>query len=52
LGLIPWSPLSGGLLGGAIGRNKTGRRSDTDVEKDVKKFTAQLSQYEKFCKQK
>ena len=52
LGLIPWSPLAGGLLGGVLGKDKTGRRADKDVEKDVKKFTAQLNQYEKFCKEK
>lgn len=52
LGLIPWSPLAGGLLGGALGKEKTGRRAEKDVEKDVKKYTAQLGQYEKFCKQK
>jgi len=52
LGLIPWSPLAGGLLAGALGKEKTGRRGDKDVEKDIKKYASQLSQYEKFCKQK
>ena len=28
LGLIPWSPLAGGLLGGALGKAQAGRRMD------------------------
>jgi aryl-alcohol dehydrogenase-like predicted oxidoreductase len=52
LGLIPWSPLASGLLGAALGKEKTGRRAEKDVEKDAKKYATQLSQYEKFCKQK
>ena len=52
LGLIPWSPLASGLLGGALGKAKEGRRAEEDVAKDIKKYASQLSQYEKFCKQK
>ena len=52
LGLIPWSPLASGLLGGSAGQAKTGRRAEKDVKQDTKKFAAQLSRYEKFCKQK
>ena len=52
LGLIPWSPLAGGLLAGTLGKEKTGRRAEKHREEDAKKFAAQLSQYEKFCKQK
>ena len=52
MGLIPWSPLAGGLLGGTPGKEKTGRRAEKDRVQDAKKFAAQLSQYEKFCKQK
>lgn len=52
LGLIPWSPLASGLLGGSLDANKTGRRAEKDVKQDAKKFAAQLRQYEKFCKQK
>ncbi|HXQ38757.1 MAG TPA: aldo/keto reductase, partial [Anaerolineales bacterium] len=52
LGLIPWSPLASGLLGGSADQAKTGRRAEKDVRQDSKKFAAQLSKYEKFCKQK
>ena len=51
LGLIPWSPLAGGLLGGTLGKVKTGRRAEKDRVQDAKKFASQLSQYEKFCRQ-
>ena len=52
MGLIPWSPLASGLLAGSLGKEKTGRRAEEGVEKEVKKFASQLNQYEKFCKQK
>jgi len=52
MGLIPWSPLASGLLAGAAGKEKTGRRAEEGVEKAAKKFASQLNQYEKFCKQK
>ena len=52
MGLIPWSPLGGGLLGGTRGKEKMGRRAEKDRVQDAKKFAARLSQYEKFCKQK
>ena len=52
MGLIPWSPLAGGLLAGTPGKEKTGRRAEKDRVRDARKFATQLSQYEKFCKQK
>ena len=52
MGLIPWSPLASGLLAGSLGKEKTGRRAEEGVEKEVKKFASQLNQYEKFCKHK
>ncbi len=51
LGLIPWSPLAGGLLGGTLGKDKTGRRADKQRVQDAKKYAVQLGRYEKFCKQ-
>jgi aryl-alcohol dehydrogenase-like predicted oxidoreductase len=52
LGIIPWSPLSGGLLGGILQKIKEGRRADEDTQKDVKKYRSQIEAWEKFCKQK
>jgi len=50
LGLIPWSPLAGGLLGGVLQKIKEGRRADEDTQKDIKKYHAQLVAWEKLCK--
>jgi aryl-alcohol dehydrogenase-like predicted oxidoreductase len=49
LGLIPWSPLAGGLLGGALEKAAKGRRANEDVQKDIEKHRPQLEQYESFC---
>jgi aryl-alcohol dehydrogenase-like predicted oxidoreductase len=51
LGVIPWSPLAGGLLGGVLQKIKEGRRADEDTQKEVKKYRKQLEAWEKFCKQ-
>ncbi|MBZ0315503.1 MAG: aldo/keto reductase [Anaerolineae bacterium] len=50
LGLIPWSPLAGGLLGGILGKQQQGRRANEDTQKDVEKHRPQLEKYEQFCK--
>jgi aryl-alcohol dehydrogenase-like predicted oxidoreductase len=49
LGLIPWSPLAGGLLGGALQKLKEGRRSGADFEKRVGAKREKLEAYESFC---
>lgn len=46
LGLIPWSPLGGGLLGGILRKSKEGRRIDLQ---QVEKHKPQLESYEKLC---
>ena len=51
LGIIPWSPLAGGLLGGILQKIKEGRRADEDTQKDLKKYHAQIESWEKYCKQ-
>ena len=51
LGVIPWSPLAGGLLGGALQKIKEGRRASEDQQKEIKKYRPQLEAWEKFCKQ-
>jgi aryl-alcohol dehydrogenase-like predicted oxidoreductase len=51
LGLIPWSPLAGGLLGGALAKAKEGRRSEEGAQKQIDKLRPQLEQYENFCKE-
>jgi NDP-hexose 2,3-enoyl reductase len=46
LGLIPWSPLAGGLLGGALNKRAEGRRSGDDFEKNVDKQRDKLAAFE------
>jgi aryl-alcohol dehydrogenase-like predicted oxidoreductase len=50
LGLIPWSPLEGGLLGGVLQKIKEGRRANKDLQADVKKFGKPLKAYEALCR--
>lgn len=49
LGLIPWSPLAGGLLGGALGKIEGGRRMNEGFMKEVEAKRGQLEQYEALC---
>jgi aryl-alcohol dehydrogenase-like predicted oxidoreductase len=49
LGIIPWSPLAGGILGGALQKVKEGRRASEDQQKDMEKYHRHLDRYEKFC---
>jgi aryl-alcohol dehydrogenase-like predicted oxidoreductase len=51
LGLIPWSPLAGGLLGGALEKYKVGRRNDEDYTRKVEEKRDQLEKYETLCKE-
>ena len=51
LGLIPWSPLAGGLLGGALEQFQTGRRKGEEFEKEVQENRDKLEKYEALCKE-
>ena len=46
LGLIPWSPLAGGLLGGALEKAAEGRRAGMDIEP----HRAKLERWEALCR--
>jgi len=50
LGIIPWSPLAGGMLGGALAKAKKGRRSGEHVLKEIEEHRSQLERYEALCK--
>lgn len=50
IGLIPYSPLAGGLLAGALAKPTEGRRSTEEFQSEVEKHRAQLTQYEDLCK--
>ena len=51
LGLIPWSPLGGGLLGGALEKMESGRRSNEDFVKQVEANRDKLQAYEDLCRE-
>ncbi len=51
VGIIPWSPLAGGLLGGILGKISEGRRAGEDMQKEIDKYRPQLERYENFCKE-
>ncbi len=49
LGIIPWSPLSGGLLGGVLKKIEEGRRAEEHVQKQIDKLRPQIEAYEALC---
>jgi aryl-alcohol dehydrogenase-like predicted oxidoreductase len=49
LGLIPWSPLDGGLLGGALKKHDQGRRANEQMQGIIARRRVQLGAWEKFC---
>ena len=51
LGLIPWSPLGGGLLGGVLGKIEGGRRMSDEMMKEVEENRDKLERYEALCKE-
>ncbi len=51
LGVIPWSPLAGGILGGALRKAAEGRRASDHVQKRIEELRPQLERYEAFCDQ-
>ncbi len=52
LGLIPWSPIGGGMLGGVLEKIKDGqRRSREQLQKSIEKLRPQIEAYEKLCKE-
>ena len=51
LGVIPWSPLGGGMLGGALQKAKEGRRSSKMQQDRIEENKEKLEAYEAFCKE-
>jgi aryl-alcohol dehydrogenase-like predicted oxidoreductase len=49
LGLIPWSPLAGGLLAGVLRKPTEGRRSSEAMQKSLEKNRSKIEAYEKLC---
>ena len=51
LGLIPWSPLAGGLLAGILEKRTQGRRNSERLQENINKNRGQLEAYESLCAQ-
>lgn len=51
LGIVPWSPLGGGLLGGVLGKEAEGRRSKPKVTDQIERHRPQLEAYESLCRE-
>jgi aryl-alcohol dehydrogenase-like predicted oxidoreductase len=49
LGVIPWSPLAGGLLGGVLAGVSDGRRASEGVQARLAEKRAAVEAYEKLC---
>lgn len=49
LGVIPWSPLGGGLLGGALQKAAEGRRANPDMQQRIEENRPKLEAYESLC---
>jgi aryl-alcohol dehydrogenase-like predicted oxidoreductase len=51
IGIIPWSPLAGGLLAGALERPGTPRRTEERQQKRIERHRPALEAYEAFCRE-
>lgn len=51
IGLIPYSPLGGGLLAGALEKETGGRRGSDRIQKEIEEHRSQLRSYETFCRE-
>ena len=49
MGLIPYSPLSGGLLAGVLTKGEKRRRVTENAQKFLEKHRSKVEAYEKFC---
>ncbi len=52
VGIIPWSPLSGGVLAGALAKASEGRRTEDWVQERIEKLRPQLEKWEAWCKER
>ncbi len=51
LGVLPYSPLAGGILGGALQKAQEGRRADEKQRAEIEKHRPRLEAWEKFCRE-
>ena len=51
IAVLPYSPLAGGLLGGALQSQAVGRRASDDTRKEIEQHRSKLEAYEMLCGQ-
>lgn len=51
LGVIPWSPLGSGILGGALKKAAEGRRAEPGVQQKIEENREKLEKYEALCEE-
>ena len=51
LGVIPWSPLGSGILGGALKKAAEGRRAEGGVQQKIEENREKLVKYEALCEE-
>ncbi len=49
VGVIPWSPLDGGFLGGVLQNTENGRRASEGMQKRIEKERSKLEKWEALC---
>lgn len=49
VGVLAWSPVGGGLLGGVLKKAEEGRRAAGSIQASVAKLRPKLEAYEKLC---
>lgn len=49
VGILPWSPLGGGLLGGVLAKIESGRRASESMQQRIEAQRQQVESYEAFC---
>jgi aryl-alcohol dehydrogenase-like predicted oxidoreductase len=50
VGVIPWSPLGGGILGGALEKADSGRRANERTQRTIENNRPQLEAWESLCR--
>ena len=51
VGVIPWSPLYGGILGGILRKAREGRSASQQARRRLEAHRAQVEEYEAFCEE-
>jgi aryl-alcohol dehydrogenase-like predicted oxidoreductase len=51
VGLIPWSPIGMGLLGGVLRKARDGRRATPQLQTRIERHRPQLERYEALCQE-